>query len=241
MAAVMTGVILIGSVDNWRKHMKLLFENWRKYMNEEVENVGDYTIITRSDGKIVLSSKGVFDHIGTHGDYGVGSVFSGAITPEMIINFIENRANIPDSGGFVKGDFPGGGYELVKPMSWVKENIPDVQFTTAKKQEFSKEAGKPVDVPVLAAVTNMPVQKFATSETSVGIFKYDPARSSAEQNNFIKNNQQLSAAASAGRLYALATAFPGGFEIEGEPVPRASAWGGADPESAKWAVIIPQG
>jgi hypothetical protein len=221
--------------------MKLLLENWRKYMNEEVERVGDYTIITRRDGKIVLSSKEVFDHIGTHGDYGVGSVFSGAITPEMIIDFIENRANLSDAGGFVSGDFPGGGYELVKPMSWVRENIPDAQFTTTKKQEFNREAGKMVDVPVLAVKTNMPVQEFATSETSVGIFKYDPSRSSSEQNNFIDSNQKLSAAASEERLYALATAFPGGFEIEGLPVPRVTEWGGDDPESAQWAVIIPMG
>jgi len=221
--------------------MKNLFENWRQYVNEEIENVGDYTIITRKDGKIVLSSKEVFDHIGTHGDYGAGSVFSGVITSNMIIDFIENRANISDDGGFVKGDFPGGGYELVKPMSWVKENIPDAQFATTKKQEFNREAGKMVDVPVLAAKTSKPAQEFVTSETSVGVFKYDPSRSSTEQNNFINGNQKLSAAASEGRLYALATAFPGGFEIEGQPVPRVTEWGGANPNTAKWAVIIPRG
>ena len=221
--------------------MKLLFENWREYLDEEVQNIDGYTIIMRPDGKIVLSSKEVFDHIGTHGDYGVGSVFSGVITPKMIINFIENKANIAPGGGFVKGDFPGGGYELVKPVSWIKENIPDAQFTTSKKQEFSKEAGKMVDVPVLAVKTNISVQEFATSETSVGIFKYDPSRSSPEQNKFIDSNQKLSAAAAEGRLYALATAFPGGYEIEGLPVPRVTEWGGTDPKNATWAVIIPQG
>ena len=30
----MTGVILIGGVDNWNKQMKLLFENWRGYIKE---------------------------------------------------------------------------------------------------------------------------------------------------------------------------------------------------------------
>ena len=220
--------------------MKLLIENWRKYLNESVKQIGDYTVIEREDGKIVLSSQEVFDHISTHGDYGIGSVFSGQITPEMIIDFVENRADIAAGGGFVKGDFPGGGYELVKPIAWISQNINDADPVIAKKQEFSQEAGKMVDVPVLAIKTSEPVSKFATSETSVGIFKYDPNRSSPEQNDFINNNEVLSTAASEGRLYALATAFPGGFEIEGKPVPRVTEWGGTDPKTAKWAVIIPK-
>tara|TARA_Y100000385_G_C13100168_1_gene644018 strand:- start:1139 stop:1807 length:669 start_codon:yes stop_codon:yes gene_type:complete len=219
--------------------MKLLLEKWNKFVNEAVAKKGKFTIITRGDGKVVLISQEVFDHIGTHGSYGVGSVFAGNITPEMIIDFIENKAAIADTGGFVKGDFPGGGYELVKPVEWVKKNIPDAQYATTKKQEFNREAGKMVDVPVLAAKTNKPAKDFATAETSVGVFKYDPNRSSADQNNFIEQTPELKAANESGKLFALATAFPGGFEIEGMPVPRVTEWGGTDPEKAKWAVIIP--
>jgi hypothetical protein len=104
--------------------MKLLFENWRKYLNEERSTLKDaagkeYIIISRSDGKLVLTSPEVMEHISLHGKPGSGSIFSGKITPNMIMDFVEHRANIADTGGFVPGDFPGGGYELVKPVSWV--------------------------------------------------------------------------------------------------------------------------
>lgn len=219
--------------------MKLILENWKRFLNEAVEEKGKFTIITRDDGKVILASQEVFDHIGTHGDYGVGSVFAGNITPEMIVDFIENKAAIADTGGFVKADFPGGGYELVKPVEWIRKNIPDAEFTTSKKQEFSREAGKMVDVPVLAVRTKKPAKDFVTAETSVGVFKYDPNRSSPEQNKFVEEVPALKAASEEGKLFALATAFPGGFEIEGMAVPRVTEWGGADPEKAKWAVIIP--
>ena len=226
--------------------MKLLLENWRKYLNEERSTLKDatdeeYTVISRPDGKLVLIPAHIFDHISHHGKPGSGSIFSGKITPDMIMDFIEQRANIADTGGFVPGDFPSGGYELVKPMSWVKQNLPDAEYTTTNKEEFSQEQGKMVPVPVLMVKTSEPVESFATDETSVGIFKYDPDRSSPEQNKLIDSTEELAVAADAGRLFALGTAFPGGFEIEGQPVPRVTEWGGTDPETAQWAVIMPQG
>jgi len=226
--------------------MKLLMENWRKFLNEGRSTLKDiageeYIIISRPDGKLILISPEVMEHISLHGKPGSGSIFSGTITPDMIMDFIEQRANIADTGGFVPGDFPGGGYELVKPMSWVKQNLPDAEYTTTNKEEFSQEQGKMVPVPVLMVKTAEPIESFATDETSVGIFKYDPARSSPEQNRLIDSTEELAAVAAAGRLFALGTAFPGGFEIEGQPVPRVTEWGGADPETAQWAVIMPQG
>ena len=226
--------------------MKLMLENWKRFLNEAVEEKGKFTIITRDDGKVILASQEVFDHIGTHGDYGVGSVFAGNITPEMVVDFIENKAAIPDTGGFVKADFPGGGYELVKPMEWVRKNIPDAEYTTTKKQEFDPKIGRARDYPVLMVRTQKPAKDFNTAETSVGIFKYDPTRSSDDQNSFVENTEKLATAAKEGKLFALATAFPGGFEIEGQKVPRVSdstdkGWGGTDPKTANWAVIYPEG
>jgi len=226
--------------------MKLLMENWRKFITEKRSSLKDTTgeefiIISRPDGKLVLISPEVMEHISLHGKPGQGSIFSGEITPDMIMDFVEHRANIADTGGFVPGDFPGGGYELVKPVSWVKQNLPDAQYTTTNKEEFSQKQGKMVPVPVLMVKTSEPIESFATDETSVGIFKYDPARSDAEQNKLIDSTEELTAAAQEGRLFALGTAFPGGFEIEGQPVPRVTEWGGTDPETAQWAVIMPQG
>ena len=226
--------------------MKLLMENWRKFITEKRSSLKDTTgeefiIISRPDGKLVLISPEVMEHISLHGKPGQGSIFSGEITPDMIMDFVEHRANIADTGGFVPGDFPGGGYELVKPVSWVKQNLPDAQYTTTNKEEFSQEQGKMVPVPVLMVKTSEPIESFATDETSVGIFKYDPARSDAEQNRLIDSTEELTTAAQAGRLFALGTAFPGGFKIAGHPVPRVTEWGGTDPETAQSAVIMPQG
>ena len=228
------------------RKMKLILENWNKFINEESSTLKDaageeYIIISRPDGKLVLISPEVMEHISLHGEPGAGSIFSGKITPDMIMDFIEHRANIADTGGFVPGDFPGGGYELVKPVSWIKQNLPDAEYTTTNKEEFSQEQGKMVPVPVLMVKTGQPIESFATDETSVGIFKYDPARSSPEQNNLIDSTEELATAAAAGRLFALGTAFPGGFEIEGKAVPRVTEWGGTDPETAQWAVIMPEG
>jgi hypothetical protein len=220
--------------------MKVLLESWRKYLKESVQTAKDkggniYNIISRDDGKTVLVADGTFKHIGTHGKVGAGSVFSGQITPEMIIDFVKDRAPISATGGFVTADFASGGYELVKPMSWVKENLPDAEIRRGTKEEFQQ--GKKVQVPVLNAITSEPInsKKFVTDEVSVGIFKYDPDRSSPEQNELIKSSEVLSAAEAKGNLFALATAFPGGFKIEGIPVPRASEW------KDEWAVIIPKG
>ena len=226
--------------------MKLILEKWNKFVNEAVAKKGKFTIATRADGKVVLISQEVFDHIGTHDDYGVGSVFAGNITPEMIVSFVEDKAQIADTGGFVKWDMQPAGYELVKPMSWVKENIPDAEYATTKKQDFDPKIGKPRDYPVLMVKTQKPPTDFPADFVSVGIFKYDPARSSADQNKFVDEEPVLKKASDEGRLFALATAFPGGFEIEGLAVPRVSdstdkGWGGTDPKTANWAVIYPEG
>ena len=218
--------------------MKLLFENWRNYITEEAQQIGDFTVVARSDGKLVLIHKTTFEHIGTHQKPGVGSVFSGNITPEIIIKEAET-ANIPDTGGFVTAHWPGAGYELVKPMEWIKQNLPDAKFGVAVKQDFDPVKKKPMDVSVVAAKTTKPITDFPAEEVSVGIFKYDPARSTEEQNVFVKNTPALASALQNGKLFSLATAFPGGFEIEGQKVPKVTGWGGTDPEHATWAVIVP--
>ena len=73
----------------------------------EVKQEGKFTTIHREDGKIVLASQEIFNHVGLHGAPGAGSIFSGGIKPEMIIDFLYN-ADIPDSGGGLAADFPAG-------------------------------------------------------------------------------------------------------------------------------------
>lgn len=238
----------------WSEHQKtkMLTENWRKFLKEEVEQVGDYTIVQRSDGKTVLIHKDTFDHIGTHQKPGIGSVFFGNITPEILINQSQ-EVHIEPTGGFSPSEIPGSGAELVKPLWWVKKNLPDAQFDVTHKDDYDPVKQEKIKVPVVAAKTSKPIDDplFATDEVSIGIFKYDPERATPQQNEFIKNNPSLTQSAQKGNLFALVTAFPGGSEIEDtnpdkppgfdSSVPRSTEWGGPDPEKAKWAVIIPSG
>ncbi|OUU74840.1 MAG: hypothetical protein CBC29_06850 [Methylococcaceae bacterium TMED69] len=212
-------------------------------MSNHIRNRGNFTTIHREDGKIVVSSKMVYDHIGTHGSPGKGSVFSGGITPSMINDFLVS-ADIPEGGGGIPANFPGGGYLLVAPFD-VAMQFADATVKPGTKEDFDPAQKKMVPVPIAEVHTTQSVEDFQTDETTVLVFPYDPTRSSPEQNEFVDNNEELSAAKEAGNLYALATAFPGGFalsEVGGisfpsEQVPKATAWGGVD--NPKWAVIIP--
>lgn len=201
-----------------------------------IKTNGPFTTIHRDDGKIVVASKMVYDHIGTHGSLGKGSMFSGGITPGMINDFL-STANIPASGGGIPANFPGGGYLLVAPFDSAMR-LRDAEVREGSKEDFDPKQKKMVPVPVAEVHTSQSIEDFKTDETTVLIFPYDSSRSAPEQNDFVLNDEELSKAHSDGNLYALATAFPGGFEVEGQQVPKATAWGGID--SPKWAVIIPE-
>ncbi len=209
----------------------------------EIKTNGTFTTIHRDDGKIVIASEMVYDHIGTHGSLGKGSVFSGGITSDMINDFLAS-AGIPAGGGGIPANFPGGGYLLVAPYE-VAMQFKDATVRPGTKEDFDPEQKMMVPVPIAEVHTSQPISDFKTDETTVLVFPYDPARSSPEQNDFVASNEELNTAKEAGNLYALATAFPGGFELSEvggisfpkEAVPKATAWGGLD--EPKWAVIIP--
>ena len=201
----------------------------------EIKTEKEYTIIYRNDGKIVLSSEMVYDHIGTHGKLGKGSVFSGGITPKMINNFLL-KADIPESGGGITADFPGGGYLLVAPFASAM-SLQNAEVHEGSKEDFDPAAGKMVPIPVAEVHTSQPIEDFSTDVTTVLVFPYDPTRSSDDQNKYVESTPDLAAAMADNALYALATAFPGGFQVEGQTVPKATEWGGV--QNPKWAVIIP--
>ena len=196
-----------------------------------------YTTIHRSDGKIVLTADETYEHIGMHAEVGTGSVFSGGITPEMIQDELSSVA-IPEKGGGVKANFPGGGYLLVAPYE-VAMQFPDATVGTATKED----RGKPV--PVTAVHTTKSIQDFATDITTMLIFGYNPKFSDPMTNAFVESDPELSTALESGNLFMLATAFPGGFSISEVggisfpevEVPRSVEWGGT--ENPSWAVIIP--
>ena len=205
----------------------------REQMN--IKQKGEYSTIHRDDGKIVVSSDMVYDHIGKHGRPGAGSIFSGGITPDMINKFLAS-ANIPDGGGGIPADFPGGGYLLVAPFESAMK-LQDATVKEGAKEDFDPKQKKMVPVPVAQVHTSQPIKDFATDETTVLVFPYDPNRSSPEQNKFVDGDPELASALADKNLYALATAFPGGFKVEGQNVPKSTEWGGV--KNPTWAVIIP--
>lgn len=196
-----------------------------------------YTTIHRSDGKIVLTADETYEHIGMHAEVGTGSVFSGGITPEMIQDELSSVA-IPEKGGGVKANFPGGGYLLVAPYE-VAMQFPDATVGTATKED----RGQPVEV--TAVHTTKSIEDFKTDVTTMLVFGYNPQFSDEMTNAFVESVPELNTALESGKLFMLATAFPGGFSVsevggitfpEAE-VPRSVEWGGT--ENPSWAVIIP--
>ena len=203
--------------------------------NTQIKISGEFTTIHRNDGKIVVSSDMVYDHIGKHGKLGSGSIFSGGITREMINDFLVS-ADIPANGGGIPAGFPGGGYLLVAPFESAMQ-LQDATVKEGAKEDFDPKLKKMVPVPIAEVHTSQPIEDFATDETTVLVFPYDSNRSSPKQNDFVQQDPELSGALESGMLYALATAFPGGFQIEGQDVPKSTEWGGI--ENPTWAVIIP--
>ena len=208
---------------------------------------GKFTTVHRDDGKIVIASDVVYDHIGTHQAPGKGSVFSGNISRDMI-NAKLATENIPAAGGGVSVDFGAdNGYLLVAPIE-VAMQLSDATIKPGSKEDFDPETKKMVPVPVAEVHTSQPITDFTAEEATLLVFPYDPTRSTPEQNEFVESNEEFKTAKEDGNLYALATAFPGGFSLKnvaGIPVPKdkqgnvpkATAWGGV--ESPTWAVIIP--
>ena len=121
----------------------------------------------------------------------------------------------------------------------------DATVKEGAKEDFDPKTKTMVPVPVAEVHTSQSIADFATDVTTVLVFPYDPSRSSDDQNAFIEGDPELNEALSAGSLYALATAFPGGFslsEVGGisfpeQQVPKSTQWGGMD--NPTWAVIVP--
>jgi len=211
-------------------------------MKDTDVTTGEYTIIKGKDGKSIIVHPDTYAHIDTHTSVGKGSVFSGDITKDMIDSFL-NKAVIPKGGGGISADFKGGGYLLVAPFD-IAMQFADATVKAGTKENWDPIQEKLVPVPVAQVHTSQPISDFATDVTTVLVFPYATGRDTA-QDKFVNNSTELSELLEAGQLYALATAFPGGFELEEVGgiafpkvvVPKATAWGGT--ENPTWAVIIP--
>ena len=92
--------------------------------------------ISDNMGNIVLVSDYVKNHIKTHNDFGLGSVFREGITDEEILEYVTQVVdeNELKDGGFFEVDVPFVGYDLVKPYEDAI-NYPDADKSVAIKKE----------------------------------------------------------------------------------------------------------
>ena len=124
-----------------------------------VKEEGVFTTIHRDDGKIVIASDMVYDHIGTHQTPGKGSVFSGNITRDMINEKLATE-NIPQSGGGVPVDFGvDNGFLLVAPIE-VAMQLKDATIKPGSKEDFN---------PVTKQMEPVEVAEVSVKEEPVGL------------------------------------------------------------------------
>ena len=182
-----------------------------KVSDQSVKEATD--IVNIPAGHILLSDYAK-EHISTHNEPGIGSVFSKNINLQKLVDVMQDIP-VQGEGGAYTINLPGAGYNLVLPIKDAK-SLPDAQLGTVNKQERG-----PVEVP--AVKTSAPIEQFATNEITVIVRPSNPAYLPDD----VKQNKQVLDAIKQGKSYSVITAFPGG------ELPPASQWNG------KYAVIIP--
>lgn len=175
--------------------------------------------ISDSIGNIVLVSDYVKNHIKTHNDFGLGSVFREGISDEEILEYVKQVVNENElkDGGFFEVDVPFVGYDLVKPYEEAI-NYPDADESVAIK----KERGLDIEVPLIR--TSLYSDDFTTDTLTMLISKSNPDFLPDD----VKNDEEIKNGIREGKVYSLITAFPG------KNIPKTSEWKG------EYAVIVPQ-
>lgn len=175
--------------------------------------------ISDNMGNIVLVSDYVKNHIKTHNDFGLGSVFREGITDEEILEYVTQVVdeNELKDGGFFEVDVPFVGYDLVKPYEDAI-NYPDADKSVAIK----KERGLDIEVPLIK--TSLYSDDFSTDTLTMLILKSNPDFLPDD----VKNDEEIKNGIKEGKVYSLITAFPG------KNIPKASEWNG------EYAVIVPK-
>jgi hypothetical protein len=172
-------------------------------------------ILSTSTGHILLSDY-VKEHIATHNEIGVGSVFNKNINIKLIQQAAVN-ANVEGDGGAYTVTVPGIGYNLVLPIDQALQ-LPAAEQTTVTKDE----RGQPVEVPAIK--TSAGIDQFATDILTIIIRPSNPDYLPDD----VKGDEDVLQAIANKRSYSILTAFPGDPNI-----PLASEWNG------RYAVILP--
>jgi hypothetical protein len=171
-------------------------------------------IIPIQAGHVLLADY-VKNHIQTHNQIGIGSVFSPGVDINQIIKVIQ-ELDISGDGGLYTTSYPGVGYNLVLPIEKAK-TLPGAQITEVNKDERGQ------NIPVPAVKTTAPLEQFKTDQLTVIVRPSNP--------DYLPDDaktDEVMSAVQQGQSFSVLTAFPG------DPnVPPASQWNG------QFAVILP--
>ena len=192
---------------------RLIYEKYKKICFNIL--IKESTSIIPVKGGHVLLSDYVKQHIQSHNEIGVGSVFKSDINLNNIESIIQD-IDVSGDGGAYTVELPDVGYDLVLPISTAR-NLPDAQETQVEKDE----RGSKISVP--AVTTSADLEDFKTNQLTIII-----RPSNADYLPDDVKTQEILSAINQGQSYSVLTAFPGNPNI-----PPASQWNG------KFAVILP--
>lgn len=162
---------------------------------------------------LLLVDSRTLDHIATHNEIGIGSVFAKGVD----VTKVWNQLKFGGEGGAYTVPVPNAGYNLVLPIDKAKA-LPDAQETSVEKDE----RGTKIEVPAIK--TSAPLAKFATDQVTFIIRPSNPDFLEPD----LKQDPEIMSAIENGTAFSLLTAFPGDPNI-----PPASQWNG------QFAVILP--
>jgi len=187
------------------------------FLNESRINEST-TFINSADGKIILVSDYVKDHIKGHNEPGLGSVFRKGIKDQDIIEMVESIKNdVNGNQSAYEISFPSVGYNLVLPYDEAI-NLEGAEESTAQK----KEGPNTVTVPLVQ--TSQPLEDFSTDNITLIVRPSNPQFLPDD----LKGDPEVMKKIEEGNCYSLLTAFPGDPTI-----PKASEWNGM------YAVVVP--
>tara|TARA_Y100000034_G_scaffold126768_1_gene178508 strand:- start:50 stop:1228 length:1179 start_codon:yes stop_codon:yes gene_type:complete len=200
--------------DRWEKYNQ--YKNERQQITQRAKDLTEIQETTQKvkvGPNLLLVDSRTLDHIATHNEIGIGSVFAKGVD----VTKVWNQLKFGGEGGAYTVPVPNAGYNLVLPIDKAKA-LPDAQETSVEKDE----RGTKIEVPAIK--TSAPLAKFATDQVTFIIRPSNPDFLEPD----LKQDPEIMSAIENGTAFSLLTAFPGDPNI-----PPASQWNG------QFAVILP--
>lgn len=175
-------------------------------------------LIDSNDGNLIIVSDYVKNHIKSHNELGIGSIFRKGITDGEILKMVERVKNeVNPSQSSYQIQVSEIGYDLVLPYKEAISLEGAEESTTEKK-----EGPNTITVPLVQ--TSQPLKDFSTDDLTLIIRPSNPQFLPDD----VKSDPMVMEKIEDGKCYSLLTAFPGNPDI-----PKASEWNGM------YAVVVP--